>query len=134
MTRALPEHILRCMNPIDRKSLGRGGMTRAECQALADRRAETELQKDMRNELNLRNLFFVSSRMDKKTSLPKGMPDFFITLPGGRGLAVEAKVAGGELSEDQRKVFSRYWEQTKQVVHIVWNFGQFVELLNQHCP
>lgn len=129
----LPEKILRAMDPADRKAMGRAGLTRAECQAVADRRAETALQKDMRNELAQRNLFFVSSRMDKRTTLPKGMPDFFIFPPGGRSLAVEAKVHGGDLSPEQRDVFTRYWQLTGQVVHIVWNFHQFCELLEQHC-
>lgn len=131
--KVLPEHILKRMNPADRAPLGKAGVTCAEANAKHDQRRETLLQKDMANLLAQRELFHLRSRMDKRTTLPKGMPDFFIVLPGGRILAVEAKVEGGDLSDDQRRVFGQYWSQTKNVVHIVWNLEQFRELLDEQA-
>jgi hypothetical protein len=99
-----------------------------------DSGSEKQLQDHMANLLNQRTLFYLRSRMDKKTTLPCGMPDFFIFLPNGRFLAVEAKVEGGKLSDDQKRVFDRFWAYTGHVVHIVWTFQQFVDLLNLHNP
>src|SRR5712675_1268540 len=88
---------------------------------MKDHRSERQLQEDMANLLNQRSIFYLRSRMDKKTTLPVGMPDFFIFPSNGRYLAVEAKVQGGELSDDQKRVFDRFWAYTGKVVHIVWN-------------
>lgn len=128
----LPNNVLRLLSAEDRKPMGKAGITTEEAQAKADTRREKELQKDMENLLRQRNIFFVRSRMDKRTSTRKGIPDFIIILPRGRALMVEAKVEGGELSQDQRDVFTDYWTQTGQVVHIVFNLDTFRTILDSH--
>lgn len=132
---AIPDAVYRLMAPEDRAQVGRPscGAVTPSAPSSTEKTTDTEkqLQEQMANLLNQRNIFYVRSRMDKKTSLPCGMPDFFIFLPNGRFLAVEAKVAGGSLSDDQKRVFDRFWAYTGQVVHVVWSFQEFVELLNE---
>lgn len=133
---AIPDAVYRLMAPEDRAQVGRPSCATvaiAEPEAVSGKTTsrEKELQEQLANLLNQRNIFYVRSRMDKKTSLPCGMPDFFIFLPNGRFLAVEAKVEGGSLSDDQKRVFDRFWAYTGQVVHVVWCFNDFVELLNK---
>lgn len=128
--KCLPDKLLRLMPRESRAPLGKAGMTNAEAQAKADTRAERELQTDMVNLLNQRNLFFDTLRMDKRTRSRPGRPDFYIFLPTGKALLVEAKVQGGELTEDQKRVFTEYWDKTGQVVHIILNLDQFKTLLD----
>lgn len=128
----LPDDFLRKLPLAERKRLGKAGLTQEEIKVKADTRAERDLQNDMDGILRQRNLFFVRSRMDRKTTTRKGVPDYMIVLPGGRALLVEAKVEGGELSEDQKIVFTQYWKQTGQVVHIVLNLALFCELLDRN--
>lgn len=128
--KCLPDKLLRLMPREARAPLGKAGVTNAEAQAKADTRAERDLQKDMVNLLNQRELFHDRLRMDKPTRSRPGRPDFFIFLPTGKALLVEAKVAGGELSENQKIYFTEYWNKTGQVVHIVLNLDQFKALLD----
>jgi len=127
----LPENILKRMSPRDRSPLGKAGRTRAEANAACDRLRERELQDQIAQFLNLRDVHFSRSRMDRKTTVAKGYYDFSIVLPGGRHLAVEVKVPGGVISEDQKRLFDRYWDQTHHVVHIVFSLEQFVRLLDE---
>lgn len=128
------EAMLRRMDPEDRKSLGSAGVTFAEAQAKASERDERAVQKLIAQDLNRRDLFFWQSRMDKATRTRKGMPDFMIVLPGGRALAMEVKMPGGLISDDQQKVFTEYWDKTGEVVHIVLSFADYHALLNKHVP
>lgn len=128
----LPNNVLRRMSTEDRKPMGKSGITIQEAQAKGDLRREKDLQRNMENLLRQRNLFFVRSRMDRRTTTRKGTPDFIIILPRGRALMVEAKVEGGELSQDQKDVFTDYWNQTGNVVHIVLNLETFKQLLDMN--
>lgn len=130
-TKLLPTSFLRKLPPAERKRLGKAGLTPEDVAVVVETRAERELQNDMANMLRQRNLFFSRSRMDRKTTQRKGMPDFFIVLPGGRALMVEAKVEGGELREDQKTVFTEFWNMTGDVVHIVMSLPAFVALLDE---
>jgi hypothetical protein len=129
-TNILPDHVLRRLPPAERKPLGKAGLTTAEAGAIADRRAERVLQNEMEGILRQRNLFFVRSRMDKRTSTRRGLPDFIIILHGERALLVEAKVHRGQVSADQAKVFADYRLQTGGVVHLILNLPAFIDLLN----
>jgi len=130
--KCLPENLLRLMPKEARAPLGKAGMTNAEAEAKAATCAERELQKHMINLLNQRNLFYDQLRMDKPTRSRPGRPDFFIFLPTGKALLVEAKVEGGELSQKQKDYFTDFWNKTGQVVHIVLNLDQFKNLLDAY--
>ncbi len=122
------------MTPEDRKALGRHGLTQAECAEVVCTMAERELQEQIANYLRQRDLFFMRSRMDKRTTLRKGWPDFTIILHGGLALLVEVKVQGGRFSEDQTKLFQEYFRQTGELVYAVYSFDQFRSLLDCKLP
>jgi len=124
--------MLRRMSAADRASLGRVGLTALDAAHRFNARHEKELHQLAMQELNRRDLFYVRSRMDKRATIAKGMPDFFIVVPGGRVLAVEFKLPGEEVSDDQQRVFTKFWDQTGCIVHIALSFEQFLAILNQH--
>lgn len=130
----LPDSFLRRIPKGQRAPMGKAGVTNAEANAAHARREEKKLQNLMVQELNRRNIFFLRSRMDKPTTLRKGMPDFVIILPGPRPLLVEAKDPHGVISDEQKKLFDQYFDQTRDVVHIVFSFEQFRALLLKHLP
>ena len=140
----LPQSFLRRMEKSERKPLGKAGILNEEAQALADRRSERQLQEQVAALCRQRNLFFIQSRMDKATTVRKGLFDFTIFLPahwpGERDLcnpevlAVECKTAVGKLSVDQLKLFQEFEHQTGAPVHVIRSLAQFKELLDLHHP
>ena len=138
----LPISFLRRMEKSERKPLGKAGILNQEAQALADRRSERQLQEQVAALCRQRNLFFIQSRMDKATTVRKGLFDFTIFIPSRIlhgtlppfALAVECKVKGGKISEDQQYVFSDFHTQTGYPVHIIRSLAQFKELLDAHHP
>lgn len=132
--KVVPENILRRMDPADRAPMGKAGRTAQEAAAKCEQRSERKLQQEMEWLLNLREIYYQRSRMDKKTTVRKGTPDFLIILPGGRAVAVEAKTCTGTLTDDQYRVFQKYEDQTGQRVHIVRSLEQFRTLLDFYGP
>jgi hypothetical protein len=67
-------------------------------------RMERDLHREVYNELNRRRpeVWFVDSRMDRKTTQRKGIPDFLCCVNGGF-LAIELKLAGHKPTEDQQR-------------------------------
>lgn len=105
----LPDHVLRRMDPKDRKSLGKAGVTSEEAERKRLARSERELQDQIANYLHYKGIFFVRSRMDKKTTTRKGTPDFIFALPEpgawhGRPYAIEVKVGSNTLTREQEEV------------------------------
>ncbi len=131
--KVLPEKMLRRLCPEDRAALGKAGRTAGECEVVRATCAEKELQRQIEADLNRRELFFVRSRMDRRTSVRVGLPDFLIILPGGFCLAIEVKVQGGVVSDDQKACFTDYWDKTGRIVYIVWSFEQYLEVLKNHA-
>lgn len=106
----LPEHFLSKLPPEERKRLGRAGMTSEEAQVRYIARTERELQRDVANYLNLHQIPFFNPRMDRKSTVQVGMPDFVICLPpSGKFVGVECKCAatGGKLSSEQEASMAR---------------------------
>src|ERR1700691_6096614 len=91
----------------------------------ADTRSEKELQADMVKLLDQRGIFFVRSRMDKKTSTRVGMPDFVILISERVWIAVEVKVKFGSLSKEQITTFKDIEQKTGQCVEVVWSLDDF---------
>jgi hypothetical protein len=96
------------MPKIDRPA-GNAGLTHGEANAKRDGRLERELQNQIANWLRLKGIFFVRSRMDKKTTVAPGTPDFVFCIvnAGGRAhpipVALEVKTRSG-MSTVQNKV------------------------------
>jgi hypothetical protein len=98
----IPENLLRCVNPADRKKLGPAGQTAEEAMQAFTIRSEKDLQKQICNLLSLRGIWFSWSRMDCKTTAKVGTPDFLL-VSNGIPIALEAKFGNGKLSEEQER-------------------------------
>jgi hypothetical protein len=98
----LPQHVVNLMDPKDRARLGPAGLTSGELHTKLERRAEKELHRDLVRYLNWLGIPFCHARMDRKSSIAIGYPDF--TFPYlGKFVAWEAKTATGKLSPEQEK-------------------------------
>lgn len=129
---SLPDNILRRMSREHRGQMGKAGVTSAEADAKFTLRAERELQNLCASWLRQHDLFFIQSRMDKRPTVRKGMPDFIVICPGARALAIEIKVPGGKISDDQKKLHDLYFDQVDRVVHIIFDFDSFRNLVTGH--
>lgn len=141
----LSENILRCMNPADRKPLGKAGMTSAEATAKQEERLEKDIHKNISNWLNIRNVFFIRSRMDKRTTNGNGLPDYVVVLPcdptkEGQYFAlpsclmVEVKLPKGKLSQDQEDFHANYAYKTNFPVKVVYSLQDFINFITPYLP
>lgn len=115
----LPDRIVRLVSKRDRAALGL--KTRDELCAAAEIKTERDLHKHIANLLRLRGIEFFASRMDKRTTRPKGEPDFLFSVsykpqPDNTAAALmtwaiavgwEIKMPGRQLDPEQQKMFSR---------------------------
>lgn len=99
-TGPLPENILRCIPPAERKPLGAAGMTAAEAVEKAKAGQEEKLQVELSQYLNLLSVEFIRPSMRKRSALPPGWPDFTFCYRGVP-IVVECKTEVGRLSADQ---------------------------------
>jgi hypothetical protein len=98
----LPQRIIDIMDPKDRAKLGKAGRTSAEILRVVEDRSEKDLHRDIVRYLNVFGLPFCHARMDRKSSIAEGYPDF--TFPyRGFFVAWEAKTATGKLSGRQHE-------------------------------
>jgi hypothetical protein len=88
MTGILPQNIVDRMAPADRAAIGQKTSTEAREAAIV--KSERELQKQIAGYLRLLNVPFYQSRMDRKTTMQKGTPDFLVCRKG-RFVAWEVK-------------------------------------------
>lgn len=104
-TKILPDSFLRCMAKDERKSIGQ--KTSAECQEIVLAKREKEIHRNIENWLRQREIFYVHSRTDKRTTNAKGVPDFIFAWrlegPGepAKPTAVEVKVGPNILTNEQ---------------------------------
>jgi hypothetical protein len=93
------EHIAKRLTKQQRKELH--VQTSAEAIEKAKAGEEEELQKQVRQYLNLHDLPFINPSMKRRSALPKGWPDFTFGYRG-YAIAVECKTEVGRLSSDQQ--------------------------------
>lgn len=87
---------------------------------------ESDLHAEIAAELVRRRWFFVRSRMDKKTTCQKGVPDFICAAPDGRTYWIECKRKNAKLSKDQN--ITRHVLLALGHKHAtVYSFEEFVE-------
>lgn len=79
---SLPENILKRISAKDRAPLGKAGRTAAECQEVQVAKSEKELQGQLEALLRRRGYIPARQRMDKRSNLQEGMPDFFFAVNG----------------------------------------------------
>jgi hypothetical protein len=98
----IPNNILSKMDKRDRPR-GKAGMTLAELTARQEARTERELHDQVVAWLDRKNIPYVHSRMDRKSTIREGWPDF--TVMYWRHVAcVELKTEQGVVSIEQKKV------------------------------
>jgi hypothetical protein len=76
----LPDHVLKLIDPQERRKLGKGFETMPEIQQRVEVDNERKLHRQIENLLRLKNVVFFHSRIDKKTTRPKGEPDFLFSV------------------------------------------------------
>lgn len=145
MNKILPPNILNKMSPADRRPMGKAGVTNAEALAKQQERLEKDIHKNISNWLNLHNIFFIRSRMDRKTTNGNGLPDYVIVLPcdptkDGQYfslpscLMVEVKRPSNKLSQAQVDFHDNYLEKTKFPVRVVYSAQECIEFITPYLP
>ncbi len=104
-SQALPENILRRLDPKDRQPLGKAGRISPERKAALDLTMEASLHNMVMQYLNLHEIFYIHSTFGKRTRSTKGTPDFCFAV-NGQACAVELKTPSGELSPDQEQAIA----------------------------
>lgn len=135
-SKALPNDFLRCMNPESRKSLGKAGRTQEEIDLKNRVRLEKELKQQCLNLLSQRNIFCISARNDRKTTIPVGTPDLNFVIPQGAnkpGLpcAVELKMPGEQPDPDQVRVLQQMADNG-WTIRVITSVEHFQIFLNNH--
>jgi hypothetical protein len=123
----LPDHVLRCMDPADRATLGKAGMTAEEATRKFVSGEERKLQNLIANYLNLHGIYYETDRMDKKPTGAKGRPDFRICFRG-KFLGLEVKVAGGKVKPEQQAALDRIAE-CGGIGLVVWSLADVQQVL-----
>jgi hypothetical protein len=132
----LTDRVLRMIGKGDRQKLGL--RTQQEAIAAAEVKSEKDLHRQIQNLLQLRNIVFFSSRMDKRTTTQVGTPDILFSvgfqpsydrttaaslLTWAVCCAWELKLPGRQLDPDQVKMFERLTQKPNNwrvsVVHSV---------------
>lgn len=101
-----------------------------ESNAKADAKAEKELHRQIEQFLRMKGVrAIVHSRMDRKTSQAKGVPDFLFCV-SGHPMAVECKVGDNKLTPEQMRwiedMHADGWETA-----LVTSLEQFIGLFSR---
>ena len=123
----IPNHILQRLPEIERKSLGKIGTTSDEVQATIEARSEKELQGHISSLLSRNGIPFIVQRMDRKSNLALGWPDFTFCL-NGRFCAWEVKMPGKFPEDHQEKVIQKIRE-CGGLVEVVRSYEQALKIL-----
>jgi hypothetical protein len=123
----LPQHIIDKMSPKDRESLK--CKTTKELVAKSDIRLEKELHELVSGHLRSYGFPFVHARMDKKSTIAVGWPDFTVCVHG-KFVCFELKTPRGTLSDEQivyqQQIISGFGDY-----HVVRSFQEFLDALNK---
>jgi hypothetical protein len=110
----LPDNILRRMSKSDRAAMGKSGRTMDEVTEQAEVRNEAQLQKQVRQLLNLNCCAVLQAPQGKASRMPAGWPDFTFSL-NGQACAIECKTKTGVVSPDQDAMIRRMVQDRWQV-------------------
>lgn len=101
---------------------------REDLSTVADDLAERELQKLCELELSRREIPFL--HLSPRAREKRGWPDLTFAMPStGQAIAVELKVKGGKLSQDQIMMLTRM-KASGWHVYVIRSFDLFRDLLN----
>jgi hypothetical protein len=96
---------------------------------------ESELHKQIEEELKRRRWYYVHSRTDRATTQQKGVPDFIIAMPENKygddpqTLWIEVKKKGGKLSPEQT-ITKHVLTALGHRFAVVYSFQEFLEVIN----
>lgn len=129
MDKFLPDNILKCMSKDDRRPMGKAGLTNNEIQRSNHSKLEKEIQSEIASLLRRNEIWFSSSRMDRKTTNTRGTPDFLFSI-NGHAIALEVKAKSGVISEEQCKT------RTQMIANgwshfIVRSYEEALEVINR---
>jgi len=108
----LPNNVLEKMSISDRKEyslhigISNAGKTRSEIERELAFKAERDLQSEIRQYLELREIVFINPAMFRKSQLPAGWPDFsfaFCEIP----ILWETKSLQGKLRDSQASIVAK---------------------------
>lgn len=124
----LPDKFLdKIADPAERKRLTGSPLTSPERIAKEDAKLERELHKLISQELNRRQIPFIHSRTDKKTTQQKGIPDFVFVI-NGQPFAVECKTAVGALTKEQESILTDM-KKSGWTVSVCRSFVEFLTVI-----
>lgn len=98
--KSAPESFKTKLSSSERKVLGKHGWTKQECKEAYEAKNEKELQEQIVAWLDIERIYYVRPRMDKRTTVRHGTPDFIVAV-SGIFLAIECKTSTGRVSSDQ---------------------------------
>lgn len=128
-TKYLPENILSKISKKDRAPLGKAGRTAAECQEVQVARSEKELQNQIEALLRRRGYIPARQRMDKRSNLAKGMPDFFFSV-NGCAVYWEVKFGKGSTSPEQDSMILKLTEHpNKAFATLIFDYQHALDCL-----
>ena len=96
----LPEGFLQALSPLERKKLGKAGVTRAEAEQIFVAGQERVLKGHAVNECLRRGAWIFEQSMRKRTSGRRGVPDI-IGCHRGHFFSIELKADGHTLRPEQ---------------------------------
>lgn len=130
-TGLLPQKFLKAMRPEDRNPMGKAGVTTPEAKAKFDARTEKEVHKQICQWLDLHEIYYVHHRMDRKSGIASGAPDFHLqraNLVRPFCVGIEVKVNGNTLSEEQERVRQKMMDSDWEY-YIVSSLQEVIELM-----
>lgn len=81
--------------------------------------------------LRYKEIVFIRPRMDKKTTIKKGWPDFTFALRG-RAVAIEVKVPGEKPTPEQERIHAQMRaEPNCWLVYVVYSCAEVKEIVNK---
>ena len=122
-----PDSFKSKLSTSERKKLGKHGMTATEARESYRSGQEKILQEDIAYWLALEGIWYTRSRMDKRSTTRRGVPDFICCVRGSF-LAIEAKCADGRLSQCQRDEIERIQRSSGEIFAMVaYNLKQVID-------
>lgn len=108
----IPNHILKLM-PKEDRPIGIPGMTHEEIEDRNQKRNEREIQGQISNYLRLREIVFCNPRMDKKSNIQEGWPDFsfaYCSIPIGLEVKTSSGTASGAQIATHERMRRNGWQ------------------------
>ena len=99
-----------------------------------ERYCPPQTERDLHDQIiahcRLHGWYYVHSRMDQRTTIKVGCPDFIIALPHGKVLWIECKTKTGKLSEQQAGAIYAL-NALDHDVYVIRSMTEFLAVLQQ---